>query len=134
MESSSILKSKKLRQTDFRLAVLDIFKAHNQAISVDQIEDSLVDFDRVTLYRTLKAFKEKGVIHDITYPDGLKMMALCNHNCGETHHKHEHIHFQCKACDAITCVPVEQIPTINLTGYQLEHVEIQAQGICPKCG
>ena len=68
----NLLLSKKLRITDFRLAILDIFNRYENSISTEQIENELGKFDRITLYRTLKIFKENGIIHEITMPGNIK--------------------------------------------------------------
>lgn len=128
-----LLRSKKLRVTDFRLAVLAAFEKYDHAISVDQIESELNDFDRITLYRTLKSFIDKGVVHEITYPQEEKKLALCAHDCTGEHHSHQHIHFKCNICGEITCAETTFIPEIALKGFNVENVEIQASGICANC-
>lgn len=128
-----ILKSKNLRITDFRLAVLDIFDKNVNAISMEQIEEELADFDRITLYRTIKTFKEKGLIHEIMMPNNVKKMALCSDHCEEDHHHHEHVHFQCKSCNEIFCVDVPTFPKLGLKGFTVDKMEIQAFGTCEAC-
>src|SRR5690554_3310720 len=60
-----ILRDKNLRVTPFRKEVLEIFLENEHAISIQDIEEALVEFDRITLYRTIKSFTNKGVIHEI---------------------------------------------------------------------
>lgn len=129
----SLLRAKKLRVTDFRLSVLEIFNQFGHAISVDIIEEQLQDFDRITLYRTLKSFLDKGVIHEITYPQEEKKLALCSHNCSGEGHSHQHIHFKCNVCGQISCTETKAFPEISLKGFKVENIEIQASGICSSC-
>ncbi|WP_070137714.1 Fur family transcriptional regulator [Crocinitomix algicola] len=129
----NLLRSKKLRVTDFRLAVLTIFEQHKNAISTEQIENELGEFDRITLYRTIKTFIEKGIIHEITMPGNIKKLALCHDNCNAKEHQHQHIHFRCNSCAEIFCLDIDDYPEINLKGYQIDAVEIQAKGICKNC-
>ena len=113
----SLLKAKKLRVTDFRLNVLEVFQAHTNAISVEQIEESLGEFDRITLYRSLKSFKEKGLIHEIILPNNTRRLALCSDACEEHEHHHEHVHFQCEKCNEIFCVDIPNFPNLGLKGF-----------------
>ncbi|UKN03678.1 transcriptional repressor [Paracrocinitomix mangrovi] len=127
-----LLKSKKLRVTDFRLAVLKVFMDSKAAISLSQIEKALGDFDRITLYRTLKSFKAKGLIHEISLGEE-KKLALCEEDCHEKAHHHEHVHFQCNNCHEVYCVDVPKIPDISLKGFKVDRVEMQVFGICSSC-
>lgn len=129
----ALLKSKKVRVTDFRLAVLDIFDKHNSAISLDQIEDELGEHDRITLYRTIKTFIQKGIIHEIVMPGNSRKLALCADHCEEEDHHHEHLHFQCTECNEVYCVDLPSLPKISLKGFKIESLEIQAIGVCEAC-
>ena len=130
-----ILKSKNLRATPFRKEVLSIFLQNEHAISTQDIEEALGEHDRITLYRTLKSFTKNGVIHEIAMPGDVKKMALCDPVCNHDDglHEHRHIHFQCKKCEEVYCVEVNEFPSITLPGFQIEELEIQAKGVCAKC-
>ncbi|MDA7804199.1 transcriptional repressor [Crocinitomix sp.] len=129
----NLLQSKNLRITDFRLSVLDIFEKHQNAISIEQIEQELGEFDRITLYRTVKMFTEKGLIHEIIMPGNIKKLALCFEDCNAASHEHHHIHFRCNNCLEIYCIEIDEFPAVNLDGFKIESVEIQAKGICKNC-
>lgn len=131
-----ILREKNLRATPFRKDVLNIFLRNDHAVSIQEIEDALEDFDRITLYRTIKSFISNGIIHEIVMPGDVKMLALCDNIClhDEGIHEHQHIHFQCKKCQKVYCVEVDNLPKINLPGFIIEEKEIQAKGVCEKCG
>lgn len=129
----NLLQSKKLRVTDFRLAVLAAFEKHQNAISMDQIEQELGDFDRITLYRTIKSFLDKGLIHEIIMPGNIKKLALCQDSCSDQSHDHNHIHFRCNNCAEIFCLDIENYPTLKLNGFKIDTVEIQAKGTCSNC-
>lgn len=133
MDKKALLKSKNLHVTDFRLAVLELFDRFENAISIEQIENEMVDFDRVTLYRTIKSFKDKGLIHEIALPDNIKKLALCADKCVGAHHHHEHIHFHCESCEEIFCVEIPQFPTLDIPGFSIHNLEIQASGTCQNC-
>ena len=128
------LQNKGLRATSFRLAVYEIFIQNDSAISLNYIESKLKNFDRITLYRTLKLFKEKGLIHEITFSNKEKKFALCQEKCTEANdHSHDHIHFHCDQCKEIFCVDAPEFPKINLEGYSINKIEIQAIGTCQNC-
>ncbi|HEX8349604.1 MAG TPA: hypothetical protein VF598_06570, partial [Hymenobacter sp.] len=55
-----------LRQTPVRLGVLRALQAALYALSGHEIEQLLgPGIDRITLYRTLRSFEEKGLIHRV---------------------------------------------------------------------
>ena len=130
-----ILKNKHLRITPFRKDVLSIFLKNDHAISAQDIEDDLGEHDRITLYRTLKSFVKNGVIHEIVMPGDIKKMALCDPVCdhNEGLHEHNHIHFQCTNCEEVFCVEVNSFPKIEIPGFQIDELEVQAKGICKSC-
>lgn len=130
-----ILTRKKMRKTPFREKVLEIFLANDQAVSVSDIENHLGAHDRVTLYRTIKSFMEKGVIHEIVMPGDVRKLALCSMTCdgGEGHREHKHIHFQCKSCEEVFCIEVDELPEIELNNFMVEEVEVQMRGLCRAC-
>lgn len=130
-----ILKEKRLRITPFRKEVLQIFIENEHAISAQDIEKSLGEHDRITLYRTIKSFINKGVIHEIVMPGDVKKMALCDPICSHDDglHEHNHIHFQCKKCEEIYCVEVEKLPNIKLPHFEIDEIEVQARGTCKVC-
>jgi len=128
-----LLRHKGMRATEFRLQILEIFETSDTAIDMAHIESHLGKFDRITLYRTIKSFLEKGIIHEI-YFGASKKYALCNHSCESDHaHSHDHVHFHCTECAEVYCVEVENKPTIQLEAFQVKETEIQLKGVCAKC-
>ena len=128
-----LLKSKNLSVTKLRVEVLDIFKKSTTALSTQQIENELKKVDRVSLYRTLKTFKEKGIIHEIPMPDEVTKMAMCPDQCEEHNHLHKHIHFHCDKCKEVFCVDIDKMPTISLEGFVSKNIDIQVSGLCKIC-
>ncbi len=55
-----------LKKTAPRLKVLSLLSKKEVATSQPDLESVLNDVDRVTLYRILIAFEEKGIIHKPT--------------------------------------------------------------------
>lgn len=131
----NILRNKQLRATPFRKEVLSVFLNNEHAISAQDIEETLGEHDRITLYRTIKSFIKNGVIHEIVMPGDIKKMALCDPVCDHDDglHEHNHIHFQCSNCEEVFCVEVDEFPEVNLPGFNIKELEIQAKGICKNC-
>ncbi|MEE9350350.1 MAG: transcriptional repressor [Flavobacteriaceae bacterium] len=130
---TNLFKNKKLRETPFRKEVLAIFTKYNNAIPLSIIEKELNEYNRITLYRTIKVFIEKGIIHEISLNGNISNYALCKEKCDTIAHYHQHIHFKCNNCKVIFCVEVDKIPTIKLPEYIIDQFEIQATGLCQKC-
>lgn len=130
-----LLKSKKLRLTPFRKEVLEIFVNEPNAISVSDIETRLKQFDRITLYRTIKSFIENGLIHEIVMSGEIKKLALCPDECTSINHSHsdQHMHFRCKKCENIFCLDLNEFPEINIPKFKIDSIEVQGTGICNIC-
>lgn len=128
------LKDHQLRSTACREGVLGIFLNKSTALSHGDIEGELdSEFDRVTIYRTLKSFLEKGLIHKVLDDDGPKY-ALCRDQCTEQHHRHDHVHFKCLRCGKTNCIDEMQVPAMKLpNGYSATDVSVLIQGTCPAC-
>ncbi|WP_166461206.1 Fur family transcriptional regulator [Flavicella sediminum] len=129
----NLLRLKKLNETPFRKRVLDIFNKYPYAISMGVIEKELKDYNRITLYRTMKAFVKNGLIHEILMGGEETKFALCKEICSNEAHQHQHIHFKCKQCNSVTCVEIAKFPVISLPNYKIEELEIQATGVCAAC-
>lgn len=130
-----LLKKNRLSITDSRLKILELFLQQGGALAHADIEKkSGASFDRVTVYRTLQTFVEKGIIHTIPTTDNAILYALCKDECsGGRHHDH-HVHFVCRECNAATCLDHVHVPQVKLPeGFNAEQVEVVVNGICPKC-
>src|SRR3954453_3429232 len=102
---TTILKNNQLNITDSRLKILELFKNSSKALSHGDIEKlGSKHFDRVTIYRTLQTFVDKGIIHTIPTADNSIMYALCKEPCSEGHHHDDHVHFLCEQCGTTYCL------------------------------
>jgi len=128
------LRSFKLKSTPCREEVLQLFFDNEQALSHAFIEKHTeASFDRVTVYRTLKSFEEKGLIHKVLDDNSVTKYALCQ-DCSAHDHHHEHVHFKCEKCGRTTCIESIDIPKINLPeGYQIKERNLLIQGVCTYC-
>lgn len=130
-----LLRKNKLKVTQPRLSVLHVISDKDTAISQPDLEKLLGnEVDRVTLYRVLATFEEKGILHKIFDLHGTATYALCSTDCDEHHHHDEHVHFICSSCNSIYCLDDIKLPKITLPeGYQLNSVGINAVGLCAQC-
>ena len=130
-----LLRKNKLKVTQPRLSVLYVISDKETAISQPDLEKLLGnEIDRVTLYRVLATFEEKGILHKIFDLHGTATYALCSTDCDEHHHHDEHVHFICSSCNSIYCLDDIKLPKITLPeGYQLNSVGINAVGLCAQC-
>lgn len=130
-----LFKNKGIRKTTFRSSVYQIVKRSTQAVGLDTIENQLGKHDRITLYRTIKTFVERGIFHEINLSGESTKYALCEDDCNDHNHvhQHQHIHFQCNNCHGVFCIPISKMPTFNIPGYTIEETEIQLKGRCECC-
>src|SRR6195952_445238 len=110
----ALLETHHLKKTGPRLKVLSLLSAKNTATSQPDLESVMNDIDRVTLYRILNAFEEKGIIHKVFDLNGTANYALCKSHCDEGHHHDEHLHFNCTNCKNVYCLNDLNLPAINL--------------------
>lgn len=131
----SILKANNLRVTPVRKDLLEIFITSNSALSNQDIEDKLEEVDRITLYRTLKSFQEKGIIHRAFDGTDIPKYAACSESCDVHAHHDEHLHFHCSECDNTFCVDEIKIPKLEMPkGFTAQKTNIVVDGICENCG
>lgn len=120
------------RNTPAKQAVLKVLTASSFALSQEDIEQQLLaTMDRATVYRILKAFHDDNIIHKVIADDGKQYFALC-HDCQNSHHQHNHFHFQCVSCDKVTCLD-EQVHVQIPKGYTIQNVQCMLTGKCPTC-
>ncbi|MGK2861798.1 MAG: Fur family transcriptional regulator [Chitinophagaceae bacterium] len=130
-----ILKRSQLSYTAGREKILHLFLDHSGALAHGDIEKKAGEkFDRVTVYRTLQVFVEKGIIHTIPTPDNSIRYALCKDDCEAGQHHDQHIHFVCSRCKNTFCLDDIVTPDIKLPkGYISKHTEVVVEGICNEC-
>jgi len=133
--SQDVLRRYGLRNTEIRKAVLDVFLDAGQALSQQDIDEKLPDNDRVTLYRTLRTFEEKGLIHRAVDGTTTSKYALCQDECTEHHHVDEHAHFHCIRCGVTFCVEGVQLPVMppKIKGARVDQVYLVLEGFCGAC-
>ena len=130
-----ILKKNDLSVTDGRKKILDLFLSSEGALAHADIETNTSNaFDRVTVYRTLQTFVEKGIIHNIPTTDNSILYALCKDDCEEGHHHDNHVHFICNNCSKTICLDDVIVPTVKLPkGFTPNKTQMVVIGVCADC-
>jgi Fur family ferric uptake transcriptional regulator len=131
---ADLLRRFELRPTPGRQAILQLFLKKNFALAYSDIEKNVPSrFDRVTVYRTLKTFLGKGLIHKVLDDEASLKYALCTEACTEAVHHHDHVHFKCIRCNQTSCLEVG-IPPVKLPrGYKASEINLLIQGLCESC-
>jgi len=130
-----ILQNAGISKTSQRLVVLDILLKATMPLSVNTIRQSLetkANIDKVTVYRILSLFRQRGIIREIASAVGANYFEMA------TLENPLHPHFSCRNCGAFTClapIPFTQAQELILSkdDYSIDHVEINISGICACC-
>ena len=129
-----VLKEKGLHITSARQNILAAFYKKQGSVTQKDIQQlSGEAFDRVTIYRTLELFVEKGIIHIIPSKDHVMRYALLmnakNGNCYE-----HHLHFLCTDCGKTICLDTVPVPVMQLPeGFAGKETDMIIKGTCKTC-
>lgn len=129
------LRAVDLKLTPQRFAVLDyLLRRRDTHPTADQISAGLnrrfPRASRATVYNTLKALKDAGLVHEIFMDD-----AIARYDANlDPHH-----HFVCHRCGRLEDVPAEMLraslsDVTPGSGYIVESYEVVMRGVCAACG
>lgn len=128
------LAGKHVQPTPMRMLILEQLLLNTRALSLVDLEGFLPRADRSTIYRNLKFFVQKGLIHTVDEGSVAQHYALCPDACEEGAHLDAHPHFYCISCKETVCLSSLVIPSFRFPAkYRVEQVEMTAKGICPTC-
>lgn len=132
---NEILKKNQLSVTGSRQSILELFLESDDALAHADIEKKTGEkYDRVTVYRTLQSFMEKGIVHTIPTPDNSIRYALCKDDCTAGHHHDNHVHFICNICHRTTCLDAVTVPEVKLPkGFRPSERQMIVSGVCEQC-
>jgi len=132
-DAEQLLKEKNIKITANRILVLDVFFKNTHSLSLADIERVLPWADRASIFRTLKTFEEKALLHTIKDDDKSIKYALCSNACQINHHR-IHPHFHCDVCGNTVCLTDYDIPIIQLpNNFQANNYSLIINGICDHC-
>ncbi len=115
-----------------RLLVLQQLVESEAALSLTDLEGKFHRADKATLYRTLKTFEEKKLIHSIEGKGSVKY-ALCEEGC-ECAPQDQHVHFNCEKCAETFCFTQTKVPSLKIpNGFKAKSANMVYHGICANC-
>ncbi len=124
-----------IARTPQRMAVLKILQDSNQPLSIGLIREKLetqTNINKVTVYRIVSLFKQKGIIRDVSASGGSVYFEMA------TSEHPVHPHFSCNQCGMLSCLtPLTFSHALQLAGsrddYRVDHIEIHISGLCNGC-
>lgn len=126
------LLDKNTNPTSMRILVYNFLEQQHIAMSLTEIESHFYKADRVTIYRTLKTFEEKGIVHSIQENNTTRYI-LCHDGCDEKKHNDWHLHLYCKVCKQTTCKEDFTIPQSERSAYKIDEIRLFGKGTCEQC-
>ena len=129
-----LLKGSGLRCTPARDAVLRLLSQKGHPLAHSEIAKArgLAALDRVTLYRTLTALQDAGLVHRVQDQDG--SWRFCAHLRRGEDCPGNHPHFQCTRCDRMRCLSDQALPWISMSGReQVTGKQLVVYGLCSAC-
>jgi Fur family peroxide stress response transcriptional regulator len=129
----SRLRGAELRLTPQRFAVLEYLGCAAGHPTADQIAVEInrrfPRASRATVYNTLNALRDAGLVREVTHGDAAAARYESN---VEPHH-----HFVCRVCGRLEDVPAESFAAparVELEGgHEVETFEVVLRGVCGKC-
>jgi len=133
-EVLEILTNKGVKPTAVRELVLNVFLNQKHALTSPDIEKFMPWGDRVTLFRTLKTFEQKGIIHKVNDGSSTVKYALCSDGCESSSHFDVHPHFHCEKCGKTICLDKQEIELPLLPeGIVVNDYSLVLNGLCADC-
>ncbi|AMW32343.1 Fur family transcriptional regulator, peroxide stress response regulator [Fervidobacterium changbaicum] len=130
-EIRELLKEKGVKPTVHRVEILEYLRNTYSHPSADEIyehfvrEQKLSVLSRATVYNTLRALADAGLVKVIITPDAIRYDFV-----RENHH-----HFYCTKCKKIYDIELNvELPNIsNIDGHEVHNVQLTLVGICKNC-
>ncbi len=127
------LNKKGVRPTAMRIIVLQYLTKLGHTTSLFDLENHFDYADKSTLFRTLKTFEEKGIVHKVDDGSGIIKYGLCSDTC-RCIKEDQHFHFHCEKCEETYCLNNMNIPNLELpTKFILKQSNLVLKGICANC-
>ena len=131
-----ILSKLGISKTEFRIDLLTLFFNCKASLTTHDIFNKFnKKINKVTIYRALKSFEKKGLIHQVPDKNNLKKYSLCNlDSCSPESHNHQHGHFICYSCSQTFCLESIKSPDLTtLKDYDVKELKLIIEGYCKEC-
>ena len=126
-----LLKKSGLSITPLRKEVL-AFLLENEVSSLDDIKKNIKEFDRVTLYRTVKVLIKFKIIKELSF-ENEKFLSL-NRNINKSSDSFEQsVYFYCMYCNSLTFLNNKIISFDITPDYEVHQSESIISGKCNLC-
>ena len=126
-----LLKKSGLSITPLRKEVL-AFLLENEVSSLDDIKKSIKEFDRVTLYRTVKVLIKFKIIKELSFEN--KKFLYLNRNINKSSDSFEQsVYFYCMYCNNLTFLNNKIISFDITPDYEVHQSESIISGKCNLC-
>lgn len=119
MNMKTLIRSKNLKFTPSREAILALFAKFARPLSYEDIKEEL-RMDKATFYRNMTHFEREGIVNGFESSDKKRYYEIA---------KNPHAHFICTRCHAIECL--DDSTLYRLKNHTIENVLLY--GCCPKC-
>ena len=134
MRAHELLHEVGLRRTKARKVVLDLLSEAGCPLTHQELatRPEAVGLDRVTLYRTLAALEQAGLVHRVQGLDG--SWRYCFHTRKHGECPGNHPHFLCLRCGGMHCLVGQDLPLITVpAGARVKGKQLVIYGSCPCC-
>ncbi len=129
------LRAAGLRRTPARVSVLARIESLDRPVTHADLraEPALEGLDDVTLYRTLAALAEGGLVHRVHGIDGT--WRYCAQPPGVVGCPGNHAHFLCTSCGGMVCLRDQPMPRVRVPeGAEAHGRHFLVYGRCAGCG
>ena len=127
------LEAHNIRPTGNRLLVAQALCEAGRPLCLAELEAVLDTVDKSNIFRSLALFRERHLVHTIEDESGSLHYEMCASHSGQDDDD-LHVHFYCRSCHQMTCLPALSIPPIELPcGYEAESMTYIVKGVCPQC-
>ena len=128
--SKEILKGKGLSPTFPRVKVFEYLQLHHTHPTVEEIysflSPQIPSLSKTTIYNTLHAFAEAGLVHIITIDENEQRFDIVLQNHG---------HFKCNNCGDVLNFEIDYSTVVikDLEQFEILEKNVYFHGLCPKC-
>lgn len=135
-EGSDLLRKAGLEPTRNRLAVLSVLTGARSPLAAREVGERLearpdAAMNRVTVYRILELFAERGVLTRLACPDRVDRYCL-----GASPLHPDHAHFFCQNCGGMRCLRPECVrleAAQDASCGRIETTQVILAGTCRDC-